>query len=369
MLGNKWYLLVYKTPSRFLITTVVSVFTAEALIMQAFTLFPTLPAWIETFLDSSFLTLLILPSLYFFQYRPLTLHIAERLLIENELRESEAKLKVQSQQLQQTPEILQAEKMSSLGRLVTGLAYEINSPVEFINTNISRVKEYVEHLLYILNVYHNPQSNEDKKIQISDDDVNFFIEDLPQVLDTMQDETEKIQQIMQSLRNFSRADESRIKYVNIHEGIDSALLILKPRLHNSGRENTRIQIIKEYADLPKVECYPGELNQVLMNLLSNAIDSLEKRNEEDLRTIHISTQLIDKWVKISVKDNGQGITEQVQGQMFEPFFTTKAKGKGAGLGLSISHQIIVNMHGGKLEFTSKVGQGTEFSIGLPLDKK
>ncbi len=203
--------------------------------------------------------------------------------------------------------------------------------------------------------------------------MGFVSEDLPKVLDSMQIGTERIRQIVQSLQNFSRIDQSEMKSVDIHEGIDSTLMILQHRL-KANVEHSGVQVFKEYADLPLIECYPGQLNQVFMNLLSNAIDAMEvrkaKRALQDLQAnpsvIRIQTQLLDgDRIAIYIADNGIGMPEEVRYRIFDPFFTTKANGKGTGLGLSISYQIVVEKHGGEIKCIAAPGQGTKFIIEIP----
>ncbi|AFY34579.1 sensor histidine kinase [Calothrix sp. PCC 7507] len=377
-----------KSPWFFLIRMAISVFLAETLIMLMFLVLPKLPDLVETFLDATLLTLLITPALYFFFYHPLNNQMLECLLIEQELRHSEAYLKEQAQQLKQTmqklqqaPQLLLSEKLSSLGRLVAGVAHEINNPVNFIHGNLIHVTNYAQSLLAIIDIYqqHYPQANLTIGALIEEYDLDFVVKDLPILLSSMQRGTERIQKIVLALRNFSRLDESQIKSVNIHDGIDSTLLLLQHRLKPE-TENIGIKIVKKYDDLPEVECYPGELNQAFMNIISNAIDFLTHESlnpaisniKNHVSMITICTQALNqKWLRISIKDNGIGINNQIKSQLFEPFFTTKPLGEGIGLGLSISYQIIVHQHGGKLQCISAPGEGAEFIIEIPfcLDQK
>ncbi len=285
-------------------------------------------------------------------------------------------------QLQQTQaQLVQTEKMSSLGQLVAGIAHEINNPVTFITGNLSHASKYVQDLLELLRLYqqHYPRPVAPVQKQVKAIDLQFLTEDLPKVLSSMQIGANRIYQIVLSLRNFSRKNEAEMKSVNIHEGIDSTLLILQHRLKPQGT-NAGIRIVKEYGDLPWVQCYAGQLNQVFMNILSNAIDALEEFSagsitqptaDEELwaPTILIRTEVTSHGVTIRIKDNGPGMTEAVRNRLFDPFFTTKPVGKGTGLGLSISYQIVVEKHGGILKCCSDPGQGAEFWIAIPIPER
>jgi len=301
-----------------------------------------------------------------------------------ESKESEALLEKQSCELEQAlkdlkrtqTQLVQAEKMSSLGQLVAGIAHEINNPVNFIHGNLNHVQDYAQNLLDFVQLYqsHYPNPTPEIQIEAEEIDLEFIQTDLPKILDSMKMGTDRIRQIVLSLRNFSRMDEAEFKTVDIHEGIDSTLLILQHRLKDKP-ESPSIQVIRNYGDLPLVACYPGQLNQAFMNILANAIDALEevntKRTYEEIREnpsqITIETSLVDSTsVKISISDNGIGMPESVQQRIFDPFFTTKAVGKGTGMGMSISHQIITEKHGGRLDCFSTPGKRTEFMIQIPV---
>jgi two-component system, NtrC family, sensor kinase len=274
-------------------------------------------------------------------------------------------------------QIIQSEKMSSLGQLVAGVAHEINNPVSFISGNLVHASEYTHNLLELIELYQQVYTQPEDIIQnqIEEIDLKYLKEDLPQVIDSMKVGAERIVEIVKSLRNFSRLDEAEYKEANITEGIDGTLMILRHRLKASG-ERPETQIIKDYSELPIVTCYPGQLNQVFMNILGNAIDAIEeynqKRTKEEIKLnpslIKIYTQKIDNdWVRIAIEDNAGGIPETIISKLFDPFFTTKPVGKGTGLGLSISYQIITEKHAGRLFCNSKPGEGTEFVIEIPIN--
>ena len=317
----------------------------------------------------------------------------ERKRAETAVLQSESKLRQQAQTLEQTlqelrqtqVQLIHSEKMSSLGQLVAGMAHEINNPANFIYGNLAPATAYVQDMMDLLQRYQQryPRPTADIAEALEAADLDFVFADLPKLLNSMKSGAERIRQIVLSLRTFSRLDEAEIKRVDIHEGLDSTLMILQNRCSSQG-----IKIVKSYQPLPPVECYAGQLNQVFLNLLTNAIDVLELSKDLQVEklvcpdrsanlsigqsttqatpTIQICTELLDNnQVKIRITDNGPGMSQDVQNRIFDPFFTTKPIGQGTGLGLSISHQIIVDQHRGKLDCRSLPGQGTEFIIIIP----
>ncbi|MBE9198051.1 MULTISPECIES: ATP-binding protein [unclassified Nodularia (in: cyanobacteria)] len=314
-------------------------------------------------------------------------NVSDRKTAEKALRQSEVQFRQQAQtlkkalgELQRTQsQMIQSEKMSSLGQLVAGVAHEINNPVNFIYGNISPANDYIQDLLKLISLYqeHYLQPMPIIQEEIERIDLAFLIQDLPKLLSSMKMGAERIRQIVLSLRNFSRLDEAEYKAVDIHEGIDSSLLILKSRLKDKPGYPA-IEVIKEYGNLPLVECYAGQLNQVFINILTNAIDVLEERDEKrssqkiksSPSIIRISTKMLDEHqIMIKISDNGMGIPEKIKQLIFNPFFTTKPIGKGTGMGMSISYQIITKNHGGKFYCISSSGQGTEFVIEIPLKQQ
>jgi two-component system, NtrC family, sensor kinase len=273
-------------------------------------------------------------------------------------------------------QLIQSEKMSALGQLVAGIAHEINNPVNFIYGNLTYVDQYTQDLLRLLNAYQQNYPNPPQSLQadLDDVDMDYLNEDLRKILLSMQVGSDRIREIVLSLRNFSRLDEAELKWVNLYEGIDNTLMILQHRL-KANSERPAIEVVKQYVDLPLVECCAGQLNQVFMNLLANAIDALEESNRgrsfQDIAAnpnrILISTaNPTPNQVEITIADNGSGIPENVRSRLFDPFFTTKPVGKGTGLGLSISYQVVTEKHGGKLWYDSTPGAGTKFVIELPI---
>jgi signal transduction histidine kinase len=288
-------------------------------------------------------------------------------------------LELTVKELQRTQsQLIQAEKMSSLGQLVAGLAHEINNPINFIYGNLTHTLTYVGDLLDFIQLYQQCYPNPVITIQEAAEDIelDFLQEDLPKILNSIKLGTERIRQIVLSLRNFSRMDEAEVKAVDIHEGIDSTLLILQHRL-KARSDRPEIQVFRDYSQLPLVECYAGQLNQVFMNILANAIDALEDNNLQqtyrEIKThpnqISIRTSVINsEWVEIAIADNGPGMSQQIREQIFDPFFTTKPMGKGTGMGMSISHQIITEKHNGKIDCFSTSGEGTEFVMQIPIQQ-
>ncbi|WP_225894297.1 sensor histidine kinase [Atlanticothrix silvestris] len=296
-----------------------------------------------------------------------------------ELNDKNAQLQKILEELQRTQvQMVQSEKMSALGQMVAGVAHEINNPVNFIHGNLAHVQEYAHNLLNFVQIYqkHYPQAAPEIQAEAESLDMEFIQTDLPKMLDSMKIGTERIHQIVLSLRNFSRTDEVGFKAVDVHEGIDSTLLILQHRLKD--KPERVIQVLRDYGNLPLVECYPGQLNQVFMNILANAIDALEEVNakrtyqesKNNSSQITIRTSKLDtNWIKIVISDNGIGMPEHIKKRIFDPFFTTKAVGKGTGMGMPISYQIVTEKHSGKLECFSILGEGTDFIIQIPVQQQ
>ncbi len=266
-------------------------------------------------------------------------------------------------------QLIQGEKMAGLGQLVAGVAHEINNPVNFIVGNLRHLEDYASRLMRTIALYQYqyPKISAEMKIDLEALELEYVLEDLPKLVGSMKMGADRIHQIVLSLRNFSRLDEAEVKSVNLHEGLDSTLLILGHRLKGYG-ENPEIQIVKQYGELPLITCYPAQINQVFMNLLSNSIDALlETQQERDLE-IQIITEVIGTHVKVRIVDNGVGIPDEIRSRIFDPFFTTKPVGQGTGMGLPISHQIIVEKHQGTIVCHNCPTGGTEFVITLPIDR-
>ena len=298
--------------------------------------------------------------------------ITQRKLAEIKVRQKAAELETTLHKLQQTQaQLIQTEKMSGLGQMVAGVAHEINNPANFIHANLCFVSEHTQDLIELLELYQKHYPNPAPEIQeeIEIIELDFLKIDLNNIIRSMEKGTRRIREIVLSLRNFSRLDESAFKKVNIHEGIDSTLMILQNRLKPKPNLNG-ITVIKEYGNFPLVECYPSQLNQVFMNILVNAIDALEEKtykNNNFISQITIKTKTINEnTVQIRISDNGNGISESIISKLFNPFFTTKEVGKGTGLGLSVSYQIIVDKHSGKLCCESILGTCSSFIIEIPI---
>jgi signal transduction histidine kinase len=296
--------------------------------------------------------------------------------LEHRVEQRTAELQQTLKELQITQaQLVQKEKMSSLGQLVAGVAHEINNPVNFIHGNLAHVQEHTQNLLAFIELQqkYNPDPAPEIVTDAEDIDLEFLQEDLPKILSSMKLGTDRIRQIVLSLRNFSRMDEAEFKAVDIHAGIDSTLMILQHRLKATS-ERPEIEVIKNYGTLPLVECYAGQINQVFMNILANAIDALEYRSSEEIKDnpnrITICTNVVSaNWVEVAIADNGVGMPDNIQQRIFDPFFTTKAIGKGTGMGMSICYKIVTENHNGKLEFSSTPNVGTQFIIQIPLQQK
>ncbi|MEO0539406.1 MAG: ATP-binding protein [Cyanobacteria bacterium P01_A01_bin.105] len=284
---------------------------------------------------------------------------------------AEIQLKDTLAQLQRTQvQLIQTEKMSSLGQLVAGIAHEINNPMGFISSNLTPAAEYTETLMSLVHSYQQecPHQSAALQAQVEAADLPFIEYDMPRLLASMQNGVDRISQIVLSLRTFSRLDEADLKTIDVHRSLDNILMLLASRLRVSAQP-PEIGIVKRYGDLPPVECYAGQLNQVLMNLLDNAIDALTHCSTIDPEKwcITLTTRRVKNAVQISIADNGPGIDPTVQPHIFDPFFTTKPVGHGTGLGLSTSYQIIAGMHQGRLWCDSQPGQGATFTMELPVE--
>ncbi|MEH2050781.1 ATP-binding protein [Nostoc sp.] len=282
------------------------------------------------------------------------------------------------QDLQETQyNLIQKEKMSALGNLVTAIAHEINNPINFIAGNLKPAQDYVHDLLALINLYQQkfPEPGAEIESAIASIDLDYLQEDLPKLISSMKEGSDRIRGISASLRTFSRGDSDRKVHFNIHEGIESTLLILKHRI-KANEHRPAIEVIKDYSQIPQIECFPGQLNQVFMNLIANAIDALEESNKgrsfqqikDNPNRLTITTALCEDRHHISIRmqDNGEGMSENVKQKLFGYLFTTKPVGKGTGLGLTISRQIIEEKHGGQLTVTSELGKGTELAIVIPV---
>ncbi len=308
--------------------------------------------------------------------------ITDRHRAEEELRKSEAQLRKQTLALEETlkqlqftqSQLIQSEKMSSLGQLVAGVAHEINNPLNFISGNLIYADKYIQDLLTILKLYqvNYPHPVDEIHEQAKVMELDFLQEDLPNLINSMKNGAKRIQQIVDSLGTFSHLNQAKLKYTNIHDGINSALMLLEQKLHDKSHI-PRIKVIKEYGNLPLIECFPGQLNQAFMNILINAIDALKGIGVENFilpipePKIYIYTQVSNaEYITIRITDNGLGMSTEIQERLFDPFYTTKPVGKGTGLGLSISYQIINEQHHGSLKCISSPGKGAEFVIEVPI---
>ncbi|MFB2881115.1 response regulator [Floridanema aerugineum] len=313
-----------------------------------------------------------------FQIEEVLARIQHQLLIKN----LQSQMRSQNAQLQKTlaelktaqAQIIQKEKMFSLSQLAAGMAHEVNNSIGFIAGNIEFARRYVQDLLKLINIYQQeyPQPNPVIEAALEEIDLEFIVKDVEKVLDSMQTGAERISTMNLALRIFSRLNESDIKPVDLHQGIDSTLVLLQQRLGKEGRD-WEIKLEKKYGQLPAINCYASLMNQVFLNILNNAIDALESKlqsadNTSITPTICIATELTEgQTAIIKIKDNGTGIPENVREHLFDPFFTTKPVGKGSGLGLLTSYEIVVEKHKGKLTYQSTLGEGTEFLIEIPVN--
>ncbi|WP_375469037.1 response regulator [uncultured Nostoc sp.] len=298
--------------------------------------------------------------------------------LEQRVQERTAELTQSLQQLQQTQlQLIQSEKMSTLGQLVAGIGHEINNPIGFIEGNFSYITEYTNNLLHLVNLQQQKLPHPEPEIEelLNQMDFEYLAEDIPKLLASMRQGIDRLKGISLSLRTFARSDISSKMEFQIHEGINSTLMLLKHRLQNKGN-HPAIEVITQYGKLPPISCYPGQLNQVFMNIIANAIDALDdlNQNHSDQKiaacpntiTITTSVNYQQETVIICIQDNGPGMLPEVQTRIFEQSFTTKPVGKGTGLGLAISYQIIVDKHNGQIDCLSIPGEGTKFIITLPI---
>ena len=296
--------------------------------------------------------------------------------LEQKVEERTAQLSQSLQQLQHTQlQMIQSEKMSALGNLVAGVAHEMNNPLGFIFASLKQTKPIIGDIVEHLHLYQEslPEPSEEIINHAQEIDLDYSIEDLSKIIDSMVMACDRLKNISTSLRTFSRADREYKQAFNLHEGIDSTILILKHRL-KANEQHPEIEVFTEYGDIPKLECFPGQLNQVFMNILANAIDALEEsnknRNFADIQTncnqIRITTFVANEQVKITIADNGIGMSEEIKQRIFDNLFTTKGVNQGTGLGLAIAKQIIVDKHNGQIDCLSAPGEGTKFIISLPI---
>lgn len=289
----------------------------------------------------------------------------------------EQQVSLRSDELKQAQvKLVRQEKSSALGQLVSGIAHEINNPIGCITGNMKPLSNNLEDLFGLLDLYRQtfPQPGAEIEEEIESIDLAFLREDMPKMLSSMEDAGERIVSISQSIRSFSRADTNTKTAFNLNEGLASTLLILRHRL-KPNEQRPRIEVVTEYGNLPTIDCFPGQLNQVFMNILANAIDALDEVSRgcsfADMKAhsqkITVKTTVENGQVEVVIADNGPGIPETVKSRIFDHLFTTKEVGKGTGLGLAIAHQIITEAHGGDLDVHSEAGQGTAFYIRLPVD--
>lgn len=307
-----------------------------------------------------------------FQHEEVLVRIENHLKLRNLTKTLIAK----NAELEQTQtQLIQAEKVAALGQITAGIAHEVNNPINFIAGNLNFVEQYVQEVVSLLYLYQKylPDPPAEIKTAIQKSDLKFLLNDLSKIIQSMQLGTDRVTEIVSYLNNFSRHREAGKKLVNLHEGLDSTLLILGHRFKYNAHQPS-IKLVKEYGKLPLVECFPGEINQVFMNLICNAIDAIEEKyKNKDIETVYqnpgvikIKTEAIAEQVILRVADNGSGISKADTTKIYDAFYTTKPVGKGTGLGLSIAYQIVVNNHHGKLTYDSKPGEGIEFIIELPI---
>ncbi|WP_008309378.1 sensor histidine kinase [Leptolyngbya sp. PCC 6406] len=336
-----------------------------------------LAAWLTWEQNTNLVTLLtgmvFFGGSFFVLFSVTTYHQTLQHLIHSKQELSQAKQWAEESlaRLQQVPTLIQTEKMAGLGQMVAGVAHEINNPINFIHANIHPAKNYIHDLIKLIDLYQEVLPHPNLKVEHYRQviDFDFLREDVSRLLNSMENGSQRITTIVSSLKHFSRMNEAVIKSVDLHQGLDSTLIILEHRLRAHGHRSP-IQVIRRYGDIPSITCYAGEINQVFMNILVNAIDALEEamvnQNLQDAY-IEIETRCHQQWIQVVIRDNGIGIPTDVQKKLFDPFFTTKAVGKGTGLGLSISYQIITQKHSGYLKCDSKPGK-TEFIIELPCNE-